>query len=53
MASAIDLAVDTSALTAILLGEPDAAALISPLMAAPEQPLALGGQHRNPVSRGC
>lgn len=35
MASAIDLAVDTSALTAILLGEPDAAALLRTLMAAP------------------
>lgn len=35
MASAIDLALDTSALTAILLGEPDAAALLGTLMAAP------------------
>jgi ribonuclease VapC len=34
MASSIDLAVDTSALTAILLGEPDAAALLGTLMAA-------------------
>lgn len=34
MASSIDLAVDTSALTAILLGEPDAAALLGALMAA-------------------
>lgn len=35
MASAIDLALDSSALTAILLGEPDAAALLGTLMAAP------------------
>jgi ribonuclease VapC len=34
MASSIDLAVDTSALTAILLGESDAAALLAQLMEA-------------------
>lgn len=33
MATSIDLAVDTSALTAILLGEPDAPALLSTLTA--------------------
>lgn len=35
MASSIDLAVDTSALTAILLGEPEAPPLLSALNAAP------------------
>jgi ribonuclease VapC len=35
MATSIDLAVDTSALTAILLGESDAPALLSALHAAP------------------
>ena len=35
MATAIDLAADTSALTAILLGEPDAAALLRVLTVAP------------------
>jgi hypothetical protein len=35
MATSIDLAVDTSALTAILLGEPDAPALLGALKAAP------------------
>jgi len=35
MATAIELAVDTSALTAILLGESDAAALLGTLAAAP------------------
>lgn len=34
MATSIDLAVDTSAPTAILLGEPDASALLSALNAA-------------------
>lgn len=35
MATSIDLVVDTSALTAILLGEPEAAALLSALTTAP------------------
>lgn len=35
MASAIDLVVDTSALAAILLGEPEAPQLLAALMAAP------------------
>lgn len=35
MATSIDLAVDTSALTAILLGEPDAPVLLGALKAAP------------------
>ena len=35
MATSIDLAVDTSALTAILLGEPEAPALLSAMLAAP------------------
>jgi ribonuclease VapC len=35
MATSIDLVVDTSALTAILLGEPEAAALLTALSAAP------------------
>jgi len=35
MATSIDLAVDTSALTAILLGEPDAPVLLDALKAAP------------------
>ena len=35
MATSIDLAVDTSALTAILLGEPDAFGLLSALSAVP------------------
>ncbi|MCO5760985.1 MAG: type II toxin-antitoxin system VapC family toxin, partial [Chromatiaceae bacterium] len=35
MATSIDLAVDTSALTAILLGEPEAPALLGVLTAAP------------------
>lgn len=35
MATLIDLAVDTSALTAILLGEPEAVALLRALTAAP------------------
>lgn len=35
MATSIDLAVDTSALTAILLGEPEAPALLRALKAAP------------------
>jgi ribonuclease VapC len=35
MGTSIDLAVDTSALTAILLGEPDAPALLTAVTAAP------------------
>jgi ribonuclease VapC len=39
MAASIDLAVDTSALAAILLGEPDAAALLRALTAVPRSGL--------------